>query len=161
MGEALGNPRETSRFPTEDKVGMSMSENQRTSVEFTAAETQALANLPRTDLVDLAIELDILVPAEINRMGLLGEIVVALVQRARAEGLPFSEYDREDLESLPEAQRQALGRLCGGDGSVEDLLRRGKKTYKRYQSERPRSQVAMVLPSLLGPLSRHLARGGR
>ena len=128
--------------------------------EFTAAERAALQNLPAPELVDLAVELDLLVPAQIDRMGLFADIVVALAQRARAEGLPISPYDRDELLALSDEELRAVAALCGAPPSVDDLLKMGAKVSKRYRADRPRSQVALMVPTLLAPLARFVARRG-
>ena len=75
----------------------------------------------------------------------------------QGEGLPFSDYDREDLEDLPPAHRVALARRLGVAESVSAILKSGRKLYKVYRRSRERSQVPLVLPSLLGPICRHIA----
>lgn len=126
---------------------------------FTPQESAALENLPHSELVDLAVELDLVVPARIERMSLLGDVVVALAERARTEGLPLSPYDREDLEALPAQDRAALARLIGQTDNVDAILKACQKVTKRYRSERPRSAVALMLPSLIAPLARWAAGG--
>ena len=120
-------------------------------------ETQALANIPEGDLIDLAAELDIAVPLEIQRVSLTEEILERIAELGEREGLPFSTYDREDLEDLPLAHRKALATLLGTSEDVSDLLKAGKKVYKTYRKTRPRSQIALLLPMLLRPLARFLA----
>ncbi len=124
---------------------------------FTPAEQAVLQNIPEGDLVDLVAELDVAVPAVVVRDELLDLALGRIAQRARAEGLPFSKWDREDLEQLPAPHLQALARACGTDGSVDALMKTGAKVYKRYQKERPGSPVALLLPVLLAPLARRLA----
>lgn len=126
---------------------------------FTPQEAAALENLPHAELVDLAVELDLVVPARIERLALLGDVLVALAERARAQGLPLTAYDREDLEALPAAHRAALAALIGQSDNVDAILKAGLKVSKRYRSERPRSAVALMLPSLLAPLARWAAGG--
>lgn len=126
---------------------------------FSPAEAAALANLPHSELVDLAVELDILVPAQIDRLQLLENVLACLVVRARAEGLPLTPYDRDDLAELPPADRAALARLLGHPDDIEAILKASEKVCKRYRKERPRSAVALLLPSLLAPLARWAARG--
>lgn len=118
-------------------------------------EADLLANLPEGDLIDLAVELDISVPASIERDALLHEAIERIAQLARREGLPFSEYDRMDLDDLPGEHMQALAELVGAQASVDGLLRSGRKVYKQYRKVRPNSQVALLLPMLLGPLARY------
>ena len=56
-------------------------------------------NAPEDELVDLAIDLDVPVPAGIDLAGLLDAVVRNLADLAQREGLPFSPYDKEDLEA--------------------------------------------------------------
>lgn len=130
------------------------------SVDFTASEQAALHNLPHSELVDLAVELDILVPAQIDTLGLFGQIVAALAGRAKADGLPLSAYDRDELEALAPAELQALARLCGCPPTVEALIKQGAKSAKRFSAGRAMSPVVLIVPTLLGPLARYAARRG-
>lgn len=128
--------------------------------ELTDEEYRLVEFLPEEDLVDLAVELDIPVGEVIDRRSVLDLCVVAFGDLAQREGLPFSEYDREDLEQLPPSQRSALARRLGVGDSVGAILKSGRKLYKVYRRSRERSQVPMVLPSLLGPVCRNLAEQG-
>ena len=97
-----------------------------------------------------------MVPAEvIDRRALLQEAVPRLLDLARREGLPFSKYDQDDLDELPEAHRRALARAMGCDESVDAMLKTGAKVYKNYRRNRKTSQVPLLLPLLLKPLARH------
>ena len=116
-----------------------------------------LANIPEGDLIDLAAELDIAVPEEILRVRLTEEILERLADLGEREGLPFSAYDRDDLEDLPVVHRQALATLLGMPSDVDGMLKAGKKVYRTYRKTRPRSQVALLLPVLLAPLARFVA----
>ena len=125
--------------------------------EIREDELQAIALVPDVDLADLAIDLDLIPDAEINRRSLMTELIPRLLELARREGLPFSRWDGEDLEALPSAHREALASCMGWDSSVEGMLRAGKKIYKTYRKTRPRSQVPIFLPILLAALARHAA----
>ncbi len=125
--------------------------------QLTDQEYRLVESLPEEDLVDLAVELDIPVGEAIDRRSVLDLCVVGFGDLARREGLPFSDYDRDDLELLPAAHRAALARRLGVSDSVSAILKSGRKLYKVYRRSRERSQVPMVLPALLGPLCRHLA----
>ncbi len=129
--------------------------------QLTDEEYRLVASLPEEDLIDLAVELDIPVGEVIDRRTVLELCVVGFGALAEREGLPFSEYDRDDLEQLPPSQRAALARRLGVKDSVSAILKAGRKLYKVYRRSRGRSQVPLVLPSLLGPLCRHLAESGR
>ena len=123
---------------------------------LTEEEWRLLSGVPITDLVDLAVEVDLCAPAEIDRRALIEDCLPLILDRARAEGLPMSKYDREDLEALPTDLLQAVGRLQGlnGEVTVDRAIRAGRKVYKRYGKLRPKSAVALLLPLLLTALAR-------
>ena len=129
---------------------------------LTPEELAMFQNLPEEELVDLAIDLDIPVPAEIDLKGMLDAVIQQLVDLGEREGLPYSDYDTEDLEALSEDELRAIARLngidSGGDrqATIRALLKTGKKVYKIYRKTRPKSQIPMYLPMLLAPLARHL-----
>jgi hypothetical protein len=111
--------------------------------------------LPEADLADLAVELEVVPEAEIDARGLLSELVVRILERAQTEGLPFSKYDREDLEALPDSHRKALAQAMGWPDDVKGLLKQGAKVYKEYRKIQRNSQVAVMLPLLIGAVARH------
>ena len=123
---------------------------------FTDDEQVALDRVPVSELVALAADLDICVPAEIQRDDLFARCVDGIVARARAEGLPFSKYDRADLEELPAEQLTAIGRLQGlrGRVTVRGIIRVGERVYRAYQKNRPDNPVALMLPLLLTAVAR-------
>ena len=121
---------------------------------LTEEELTLCMNLPEDTLIDLAAELELLIPESISRATLLSQAVVRLAERAQQEGLPFSKYDREDLEALPKPHLDALARLCKATPSVDGLLKSGRRVYKMYQRKRPSSQVALTLPMLLSAVAR-------
>ena len=111
--------------------------------------------LPDSELADLAIELDMIPGSEIKPKRLLSDIVGRILELAQAEGLPFSKYDREDIENLPKEHFQALAQAMNWPADIDGFLKKGRKVYKYYQKHRRRSQVAIMLPLLLGALARH------
>ena len=113
--------------------------------------------LSETDLVDLAIELDIAVGERISRMELLEEVIPALAELARVEGLPLSAYDLEDLQALPIDHLRALAERLGLAPDPKAIIRAGEKVYRVYRKKRERSQIPLLLPMLLGALARYLA----
>ena len=125
--------------------------------EFTAHERRLLANIPEIDLAEMAAELSIAVPLQIDRVSLGAKCLVALAQMARTEGLPFSRFDRGDLEELSPSELKALANLCGYPPSINGMLKAGKKVYKIWQRNRPRSPIALLLPTFLTPLARFAA----
>jgi hypothetical protein len=122
-------------------------------------EYRVIVALPEEDLIDLAVDLDIPVGEAIDRRDVLSLCVVSLADLASREGLPFSDYDREDLETLPAEHRAALAARLGVPDSVDAIVKSGRKIYRTYNRKRPRSQIPLVLPSLLPALCRHLAQG--
>lgn len=111
--------------------------------------------LPEADLADLAVELEVVPEAEIDARGLLSDLVVRIFDRAQSEGLPFSKYDRDDLEALPETHRKALAAAMGWPNDVNGMLKQGGKIYKEYRKTHINSQVAVMLPLLIGAVARH------
>lgn len=133
------------------------------SILLTPEELAMFANAPEDDLVDLAVDLDVLVPDEIVRAQLLSACVLSIRDLAEREGLPLSAYDVDDLAQLTQDQRESLARLCGvepgnKEETIERMLKAGKKVYKIYKKHRKRSQIPLYLPMLLAPLAR-LAAG--
>lgn len=124
---------------------------------LSSEEAAQFAFVPVGDLVDLAVELDHVPDADINRLELLSELIPRLYERAQMHGLPFSKYDEEDLAELPRQHREALAEAMGWEGDVKSILKAGAKVYKKI---RKNSQVALLLPSLLRPLARHAAERG-
>ncbi len=127
--------------------------------QLTDDEYRMVAVLPEEDLIDLAVELDIPVGEDLDRRSVLSLCVVSMADLAGREGLPFSEYDREDIEALPPAWREALAHKLGVPDHAQAILKQGRRLYRVYNRSRTRSQVPLVLPSLLGPLCRMLAGG--
>ena len=119
-------------------------------------------NVPEGELVDLAIDLDVPVPEEIDLEGMLSQCVRNLASLGEREGLPYSRYDKEDLEQLSDVERSAIAQLNGVDpaasasAQISGLLKSGGKIYKVYRKTKPKSQIPMYLPMLLAPLARHL-----
>ena len=124
------------------------------------AEAAQVAFVPVGDLVDLAVELDHIPAAEVERDELLSELIPRLFELAQRQGLPFSKYDAEDLSELPSEHRSALADAMGWGSDVKSMLKQGAKVYKTYR-DRKNSQVALLLPSLLKPLARHAAERNR
>ena len=123
--------------------------------DFSEREWELLKGLPVRQIVELAADLEIVAPAEIDRRNLLSLCVPRIVARARVEGLPFSKYDREDLEALPPELLAAIADLQQvRTPSVNNVIRAGERVYRRYQNERPASPVAMCLPMMLTAVAR-------
>lgn len=121
------------------------------------SEWELLSSVPVDDLVGLAAELDILVPAEVNARQLIDLCVPRMVERARKDGLPFSKYDREDIEALSKEQVQALHKMLGlwGRASASSILRAGGRAYKARKRIKPgHDPYAYMIPVLLNPIVR-------
>ena len=128
---------------------------------LTPEELTNFAHVPETELVDLSIELDVPIPDEIDRATLLGEVVRRLYDLSAREGLPFSDYDREDLMALGADELRSVAKLCRVRKPATDhaqltkqVIKAGKRVYRRYRRLRPNSQIPMYLPMLLAPLAR-------
>ena len=83
----------------------------------------------------------------------------SLHDRAVEVGLPFSKYDREDLEALQPDQLAAIARLLDlrPPASVDAVLRAGQRVYNWYQKNNPGSAVALLQPMLLTAIARAAA----
>ena len=125
--------------------------------ELLPSEVETISLLPELDLADLAVDLDLIPDAEIDRPSLLLEILPRLLELAAREGLPFSRWDQEDLEGLPEHHRAALAEIIGGPSDPASMLKAGAKVYKTYRKLRTRSQIPLMLPLLLPVLARYAA----
>ena len=118
-------------------------------------ELDICSRLPENILVELAVELDLVVPEHIEVHELLEMTIVRLATLARQEGLPFSEYDRDDLEALSDEHLVAICQLCQCKPSVKALIRAGRRVYRIYRKQRPGSQVPFMVPLLVGSLAQY------
>lgn len=125
---------------------------------FTPDERSMLANLPESEVVELAAELGVTVPAVIRREELMERVITELARHARVHGLPLSHYDEEDLRALTSTELAGLARLVGVPATVADLLKAGKRAYKAYAKRKATSPIPLMVPTLLGPLARFAAR---
>jgi hypothetical protein len=123
---------------------------------LTPAERDLLAQVPKVDIEEMAFELDLLLEATYDRDEVLGRCVEALLERAAAEGLPFTKYDLDDLQELPRDDLAALARVIGVPGRADPaaVIKHAAKAVKLYEKTRPRSAVVLLLPTLLRPLAR-------
>jgi len=127
--------------------------------DLTDEEFALIAGLPIEGVVDLAAELDILAPEQIDRRSLVNTCVLALVEHARKHGLPLSKYDADDLAALDPVDLQALATLVGVQPSVAALLKHGDKVYRGYSHRRIDHPIPLMLPMLLSAVAR-AARAG-
>lgn len=124
------------------------------SFTFTDAEFAPLAALPVESIVDLAAELDLLVPESIDRRALLRESVLKLVVHAETHGLPFSKYDADDLAALDKEALAAIAGLQGTRPTVAAVVKQGQKVYKTYANRRSDHPIPLMLPMLLTAVAR-------
>ena len=129
--------------------------SQREPSLLTEEEWTRLKGISNASLVDLAADLDLVVPSEIDKRWLIDQCVQAIVTRGAREGLPFSKYDREDLEALPPDLLQAIAGLQQTRATVSAILGVGARVYKTYEQTRPDNPMALMLPSLLIPVARY------
>lgn len=123
---------------------------------LTADERDLLAQVPKVDIEEMAFELDLLLEATYDRDDVVSRCVAALLERAAAEGLPFTKYDLDDLRELPTDDLAALAGLLGVPGRPDAaaVIKHSAKAVKLYEKTRPRSAVVLLLPTLLRPLAR-------
>lgn len=126
------------------------------SIELTEEEWVFLSRIPETDLVDAAADLSMLAPEVLDARALLEDMIPLIIARLQDEGLPFSKYDRDDLEALSASDRASLAKLQGlkPNASVSAMLKAGQKVYKTYVKTRPGNPVALLLPTLLPVIAR-------
>jgi len=123
---------------------------------LTLDERQLLSQVPTTDLVEMAAELDIFLDAEIDRERLLAQCVETILDRAAVHGIVLSKYDLDDVDELPSGWREALGRAMGLQGTITTLamLKAGDRAWRALQKQRPRSSLGMLMPLFLRPVAR-------
>ncbi|MEZ4321355.1 MAG: hypothetical protein R3F61_28030 [Myxococcota bacterium] len=123
---------------------------------LTDEEFALLERLPVESIVDLAAELDIVAPDEIDRRSLLDDCITALVAHAQQEGLPFSKYDEDDLAELTPEDLASIGRLQGLSGTVTvaAVLKHGQRVYKTFEKRRIDHPIPLMLPMLLSAVAR-------
>ena len=129
------------------------------SFKMTEEEWTLCQGLPEMTLVDLAVELDVLVPESIDKRALLESCVPLIVAKAQGEGLPFSKYDLDDLKELPASSLASIAALQGlpRSATAEAIVSAGQKVYRRYSRNNPDSSVAFCLPMLLSAVARAAA----
>ena len=123
---------------------------------LTPEELEPLRRLPDDVIVDMAADLDIIVPETFDVQSMIEACIPRILERGKAEGLPLSKYDAEDLATLSQAELDALGRLQGlkTPTTVAAVIRKGQRVYKWYRRNRPDNPVALMLPMLLPAIAR-------
>lgn len=125
--------------------------------ELNDEEWHILQGIPREDVVELAICLDMAPSKEVDARQLLGMCIPRLLRLLQERGVPLTRYDAADLEELAPDERATLGRIMGltGSTSTRALLRSGARASKTYQREPALQPVVYMLASLWRPLLRH------
>ena len=115
-----------------------------------------IQGVPASDLIALAADFDLVPDAEIDRAGLVAEVLPRMLDRVRAEGVPLSKYDAEDVAALPPPLLGALARLQGCAADPAAILKAGDRVYRQRQRQRGRraDPYALMVPMLLTPLLR-------
>lgn len=127
------------------------------SFALTDDEWEILSRVPTEDLVQLAAELDLLVPEQVDGRTLVNLCVPLIVERGRRHHLPFSKYDLDDLRELSAADLAVLAEVQGltPRATVQDVLKVGERAYRSRQSGRNRlDPFAYMIPILLTPIVR-------
>lgn len=117
-------------------------------------EWEQIRLLPEIEMVELSIELDILVPEQINHRALINRCLNALIERLTETGLPLTQYDRDDIANLSERERSVVASLVGlharkGAFSIDKIMKRGIKNTKVYQKSSRTESILLILPMLL------------
>lgn len=124
--------------------------------ELLEPEWELVRNVPLSDLIELAADLGVILPEEVDRRQLVVISLPYLLERARDDGLPLSKYDAPDIEALPPEDLAMVAELQGlkPSASVRAVMRAGAKVTKTYARNRPNNPYPYMLPLLLGTLLR-------
>lgn len=123
---------------------------------LTDAEWSVLAGLTPDDLVDLAVRLDVVIPANPEPRALLEATLPRLIAAYRSRGVPLSQYDHEDVAALSAQERATLASLqgLGAKASVRQIMAVGAKAYKSWSPRGTHHPVPFLTPVLLKPMLR-------
>ena len=126
-------------------------------MSITESEWAILQNMPEVDLVELAIELDLRVPAKIDHRALWNQSLVAIVSFVQRHGLPLTKFNVADLEELKSIERAAIAQLLGlkRDASVAAIIRAGVKVHKRVIRKHNITYLTIAVPLLLAAIARN------
>lgn len=119
--------------------------------------------VPVPDLIELAVEMDLLVPADPDGRQLIDLIIPALVTHGLAHGLPFSAYDLDDLAELNREELDAVARMEGlkPGSTAKQVVRAGERVFRDREKTRSGvDPVGYMLPVLLRPVVRHAVERG-
>jgi hypothetical protein len=123
---------------------------------FTPAESAFLSTIPKDDIEELLVELDVLLESTFDRDAALSRAITEILDWLPEHGLPVTRYDLEDLQSLPVEDLEALALRAGVPRPISPhkVVKYGAKPLRRLLRDRPRSALLLLLPSLIGPLAR-------
>jgi hypothetical protein len=126
-------------------------------MSITESEWAVLQNMPEVDLVDLAIELDLRIPAKLDHRQLWDESLEAIVALVQLHGLPLTKFNVSDLEDLKEIERTAIAKLSGlkEDASISAIIKAGLKAQKRFKRKRNITYLTIAIPLLLSAVARN------
>jgi hypothetical protein len=132
-------------------------------MSITNNEWTILQNMPEVDLVDLAIELDLRVPEQINHRQLWGQCLQAITELVGSHGLPLTQFNVPDLEDLEVSERAAIAQLTGlkGDASILAIIKAGSKIQKRVQRKKNITYLTIAIPLLLSAIARNTLNAQR
>lgn len=131
------------------------------TVSLTDQEWAFLSGIPEEDLVQMAVDLDILFPADPDLRAVLELCIGRLIEVLPTDGLPLSKYDRDDLAELPPSHLAGLARLVGlpPSSSVDQILKAGIKAHTAWTRSGRGRGVPLLVPTLLPALARIGAQG--
>jgi hypothetical protein len=132
-------------------------------MSITDSEWTILQNMPEVDLVDLAIELDLRVPEQINHRQLWDQCLQAITELVGSHGLPLTQFNVPDLEDLEVSERAAIAQLTGlkGDASILAIIKAGSKIQKRVQRKKNITYLTIAIPLLLSAIARNTLNAQR
>lgn len=132
-------------------------------MSITDSEWTILKNMPEVDLVDLAIELDLLIPEQINHRQLWNQCLQAVTEFVGSHGLPLTQFNVPDLEDLQPSERTAIAQLAGlkGDPSILAIIKAGIKIQKRIQRKKNITYLIIAIPLLLSAIARNALNAPR
>ena len=126
-------------------------------MSITESEWAVLQNMPELDLVELAIELDLRVPAKIDHRALWDQSLNVIVEFVRQHGVPLTKFNVSDLEELKEIERTAIAQLLGlKEGApISAIIRAGVRVQKRLKRKQNITYLTIAIPLLLSAIARN------
>ena len=135
-----------------------------TAFTLTDSEWELVANVPVSDLVALAADVDVVVPQGANRRALVEACVPRMLARGRAETLPLVQVRQGRRRgTIHHSARAALAEIQGlsAGASVSKILSVGQRAWRALQKKgQKESPFGYMVPLLLEPLTRHAVAEG-